>query len=142
MIITRVLSSILGGGLLVFAVLMIGIVIWSKTTPPAKSTQTDTSARLSVPTEIGLLEAQISFLPDLGYQLDIHVERKSGAVGPIRPTLVLDMLDMAMDPSSPPLHVLSANEFHQTGRFSMPGRWRIQLGFGGELHNLDVLVRP
>ena len=142
MIITRVLSSILGGGLLVFAVLMIGAMIWSGPTPSPKGAPTDTSARLSVPTEIGLLEAQISFLPDLGYQLDIHVERKSGAVGPIRPTLVLDMLDMAMDASSPPLHVLSANEFHQTGRFSMPGRWRIQLGFGEELHNLDVLVRP
>lgn len=140
MLIARALSAILAGGLLVFVALMIGAVLWPRATPAPTVPQADAAAELSVQTDMGLLEAQVVLLPDLNYELDVHVDRDAEAVGQIRPTLVLEMMDMNMEPVSPPLHVLSANEFHGAGRFSMPGRWRFQLGFGEDLHDLEVLV--
>jgi hypothetical protein len=142
MIIARALSVILAGGLLVFAGLMIGAVLWPRGAPSPTTSPAGAAAELFVQTDMGLLEAQVVLLPDLGYELDVHVQRDAGAVGQVRPTIVLAMLDMDMDPLKPSLLLLSANEFHGAGRFSMPGRWRFQLGFGKELHNFEVTVVP
>lgn len=141
MITARAVSVVLAGGL-VLAALMTGAALWPRSTPAPAGLSADGAAELSVQTDMGLLEAQVTLLPDLAYELDVHVDRDADAVGQIRPTLVISLMDTDIEPMKPPLHVLSANEFHGEGRFAMPGRWRFQLGFGEDLHDMEVVVTP
>lgn len=140
--IARIAAFILAGAFVGLAILMASAVLW----PPAPATPARTGAQpdaeLSIQTELGALEAEVFVEPGMVYQLDLHVALIDGVVGPIRPTVILEMADMAMGQTRPSLHILSSGEFHAEGRFAMPGRWLFRIGFGDELHVLAVNVPP
>lgn len=140
--IARIAAFILAGTFVGFAILMTSAVLW----PPAPATPAQASAQpdaeLSIQTDLGALDAEVLVEPGMIYRLDLHVAWIDGVVGPIRPTVILEMADMAMSQTRPSLRVLSTGEFHAEGRFAMPGRWLFRIGFGDELHVLAVNVPP
>lgn len=98
------------------------------------------SARGSEQIEDWLVEADVTLLPDLGYQLDIRLTRDVGAPPPdqLRPIVVVSM--DGMPDVKPPLSIVGVADWQVEGTLPMPGRWRFGIGFGDDLVELVVDV--